>query len=204
MALNLKTCPVTFNNLFNELYLLQWIKGLLSTLLTVATTISALLFSKLISPNGKVTHLLVTNFENVKQELWIVKQKPWNQWSKPKWAKDMERVERSAGFDENGVWNQMSSYEFARMTFTLFWTQIFQSFSTCFIHHEATMLSLQQNMDDTVTTWLMPSSKETNNQDNSKQDRSSNRGMVCDFDGTNRHLLATKFTVTPWRQRLKM
>ena len=52
-------------------------------------------------------------------------------------------------------------------------------------------------MDDTVTTWLITSSTETNNLDNSKQDRSSNQGMVCDFDGTNRHLLATKFTVTP-------
>ena len=52
-------------------------------------------------------------------------------------------------------------------------------------------------MDDTVTAWLMTPSTETNNLDNSKQDRSSNRGMVCDFDGTNRHLLATKFTLTP-------
>ena len=55
-----------------------------STLLTVATTISTLLCSKLSSPNGKMTHLLVTIFGIVKQELWIVKQKPWNQWSKPK------------------------------------------------------------------------------------------------------------------------
>ena len=52
-------------------------------------------------------------------------------------------------------------------------------------------------MDDTVTAWLMTPSTETNNLDNSKQDRSSNQGMVCDFDGTNRHLLATKFTLTP-------
>ena len=59
------------------------------------------------------------------------------------------------------------------------------------------MLPLQQNMDDTVATWLMMSNTETNNLDNSKQDRSSQRGMVCDFDGTNRHLLTTKFTVTP-------
>ena len=51
------------------------------------------------------------------------------------------------------------------------------------------MLSLQQNMDDIVTTWLMTSGTETNNLDNSKQDRSSNRGMICDFDGINRHLL---------------
>ena len=65
------------------------------------------------------------------------------------------------------------------------------------LHHEATMLSLQQNMDDTLTTSLMTSSTETNNLHSSKQDRSSNQGMVCDFDGTNRHLLATKFTVTP-------
>ena len=59
------------------------------------------------------------------------------------------------------------------------------------------MLSLQQNVDDTATTWLMMSSTETNNLDNSKQERSSNRGMVCDFDGTNGHLLNTKFTVIP-------
>ena len=66
------------------------------------------------------------------------------------------------------------------------------------------MLSLQQNVDDTVTTWLMTSSTETNKLDNSKRNRSFNRGMVCDFDGTNQHLIATKFTVTPWQQRLKM
>ena len=66
------------------------------------------------------------------------------------------------------------------------------------------MLSHQQNMDNTVTNWLMTSSTETNNLDNSKQDRSSNRGIVYDFDGTNQHLLATKFTITPWQQRQKM
>ena len=66
------------------------------------------------------------------------------------------------------------------------------------------MLSLQQNMDETITTWLITSSTETNNIDNSKQDTNSNRGMVCGFDGTNRHILATKFTVTPWQQQLKM
>ena len=116
----------------------------------------------------------------------------------------MERVEISAGFDDDGIWNKMSGDKFARMTFTLFWTQIFQRFSTCFIHQTATMLSLQQNMDDTVTTRLMMTSTETNNLDNSKQDRSSNRRMVYDFDGTNRHLLAAKFTVIPWQLRLKM
>ena len=50
-------------------------------------------------------------------------------------------------------------------------------------------------MDDAVTTRLMMTSTETNNLDNSKQDRSSNRRMVYGFDGTNRHLLAAKFTV---------
>ena len=59
-------------------------------------------------------------------------------------------------------------------------------------------------MDDTVTAWLMTPSTETNNLDNSKQDRSSNRRIVCDFDGTNRHLFATNFTVAPWQQRQKM
>ena len=51
-------------------------------------------------------------------------------------------------------------------------------------------------MDDTVTTWLMTSSTETNNLENSKQDGSSNRKMVCDCYGTNQQLLSTKFTVT--------
>ena len=44
------------------------------------------------------------------------------------------------------------------------------------------MLSLQQNMHDAVTTWLMTSSTETDNLDNSKQDRKFNRGMVCDTE----------------------
>ena len=52
-------------------------------------------------------------------------------------------------------------------------------------------------MDDTVTTWPMTSTEENNNLDNSKQERSSSRGMVRDFGGTNQHLIASKFTVTP-------
>ena len=59
------------------------------------------------------------------------------------------------------------------------------------------MLSLQQNMDDTVTTWLLPACPESNILDNNKQDRSFNRGMVFNFDEANQHLLATKFTITP-------
>ena len=59
-------------------------------------------------------------------------------------------------------------------------------------------------MDDTVMTWLMTSSTETNSLDNNKLDRNSNRWMVCGFEGTNPRLLATKFTVTPRKQRVKM
>ena len=96
----------------------------------------------------------------------------------------MKQAEISAGLDEGGIWNQISGDKFARITFTLFWTQIFQLFSSCFIHHKATMLPLQQNMDDTVTTWLMTSSTETNNLDNSKQDRSSNQWFVILMEPT--------------------
>ena len=53
------------------------------------------------------------------------------------------------------------------------------------------MLLLQNKMDNTVTTWLTTSSAKTKNLDR------SNRGIVCYFDGTNQHLLAFKFTVTP-------
>ena len=122
------------------------------------TNVCWVLSSKLISPNGKVT-----SFGDQFLGLSSKNCGPWNQCSKSQWAKDMERVEISAGFDEDRIWNQMSGDEFARMTFTLFCTQIFQRFSTCFIHHKATMLSFQQNMDDTVTTWLMTSSTDTYN-----------------------------------------
>ena len=52
----------------------------------------------------------------------------------------------------------MPSYKFAQITLTRSepkYSNVFQHV----IHHKATM----QNMDDTVTTWLMPSSTETNN-----------------------------------------
>ena len=94
-----------------------------STLLTAATTILKLLSSKLISPNGKVTSFGDQFLGLSSMNCW-----PWNQCTKSKWAKDMEQVEISAGFDEDGIWNQMSGDEFARMTFTLFCTQIFQHF----------------------------------------------------------------------------
>ena len=134
LALNLKTYPVTLNNLFNEPYLRQSMtlpKASCSTLLTVAATTLALLLSKLISPNGKVTSF-GDQFSGLSSKNWG----PWNQWGKSKWAKDMERIEISAGFDEGGIWNQISGDQF------LFWTQIFQRYLTCFIHHKTTMLSL--------------------------------------------------------------
>ena len=57
LVLNLKTYPVTLNRFFNEPYMEQSLtlpRSSSSTLLTVATTILMLLFSKLFSPNGKV------------------------------------------------------------------------------------------------------------------------------------------------------
>ena len=57
LALNLKTYPVTLNNLFIKPYLEQSMtlpKASYSTLLTAATAILILLSSKLISLNGKV------------------------------------------------------------------------------------------------------------------------------------------------------
>ena len=37
----------------------------------------------------------------------------------------MERIEKTAGFDEDGIWNYMSDDQLAQMTFILFWSQIF-------------------------------------------------------------------------------
>ena len=147
MALNLKTYPVTLNNLFNEPLLRQSMtlpRSSCSTLLTVATTILTLLSSKLFSSNGKVTSSSDQFLRLSSKNCW-----PWNRKNKPKLANYMERVEISAGFDEDGIWNQMPGDEFARILFTLLWSQIFQRFSTSFIHHKATLLSLQRNMDDT-------------------------------------------------------
>ena len=67
-----------------------------STLLNVTPKILRVLSSKLISINGKVI-----SFGDHK--LKAKNYGPWNRWSKSKLAKDMERVEISAGFDEDGM-----------------------------------------------------------------------------------------------------
>ena len=86
-----------------------------SILLTVARTILTLFSPKLFSPNDKMT-----SFGDQFLGLSSKNCRPWNQWSKSNWAKDMEQVEISTGFDEDGIWTQMSGDELARMTFTLF------------------------------------------------------------------------------------
>ena len=67
-----------------------------STLLNVTPKILRVLSSKLTSVNGKVI-----SFGDHK--LKAKNYGPWNRWSKSKLAKDMERVEISAGFDEDVI-----------------------------------------------------------------------------------------------------
>ena len=87
---------------------------------------------------------------------------------------------------------------------TLFWTHALLLLWSCFIHHNATILSLQQYVDVTLTSSLTASSTVFNNSDNNKHDNSSSLGMVNDFDGTNRLLLTNKLTVSLCSQRFKM
>ena len=102
----------------------------------------------------------------------------------------------SAGFAENGIWKQLSDDAFFLLITILFWSQTFKRFPTSFIYQNTSILPVQQNVDETVTTWLMTSNTENSNLDNDKHDKSSNRGMVCDFSGTYRYPLGNKFTVS--------
>ena len=107
-----------------------------STLLNVATIVLTLVSSKLISTND-----MVASFGDQFLGLSSKNCGPWNQWSKSKWAKDMERVEISAGFDEDGIWIEMSGDKFAWMTFFLFWTKydnVFNLFYPPQSHHAIT------------------------------------------------------------------
>lgn len=89
----------------------------------------------------------------------------------------------SAAFDEDRTWNQT----FKLQLHILLRTEIFQHFSVCFIRHNAE----DQNVEDSATTLLIISNTETNSLGNNQHNKSSNRGMMCDSDGTNQHLLAS-------------
>ena len=75
---------------------------------------------------------------------------------------EIERVEMSEGFDVNGTWHQMSGDVLPRITSTLFWAPTPHRLWTHLIHHNATMLSLQQNIDKTLISFSSVSSAETN------------------------------------------
>ena len=87
---------------------------------------------------------------------------PKNQRTKFKWSIEIERVEISEGFDVNGTWHQMSGDVLLRITSTLFWAPTPHRLWAPLIHHNASILSPQQNIHKTLTSFSSVSSTETN------------------------------------------
>ena len=90
----------------------------------------------------------------------------------------MERVAMSAGFWDEGTWDQWTHEMLYHKTSTLLCTQIFHFLFDCLIHHTAILLSAQQNMFPTRTSNLTALTTESISFDNKTQAKSSKRRIL--------------------------